>query len=97
MIASVSLNKKSEQAIAISRSVAEQVMREGVGLLCVDTRVLCAPLIAGERTLGLIYLDTNNPAIVLDEDHLQLLTAVCACCRSDSLNASAARARLKST
>ena len=96
LIASYSLNRKSQtqQPIVISRSVTEKVMREGIGLLCVDTRtdealreaesllaaqvrsLLCAPLIAGEHTHGLIYLDTSNPAIVLDEDHLQLLTAV---------------------
>ena len=34
------------------------------------------PLVIRERVVGLIYLDTSNPAIVLDEGHLQLLTAV---------------------
>ena len=37
--------------------------------------LLCVPLILREHTLGLVYLDTSNPAIVLDEGHLQLLTA----------------------
>ena len=96
LVASYSLNKNSqaEEAIVISRSVAEKVMREGVGLLCVDTKrdealrqaesllaahvrsLVCAPLVVGDRTVGMIYLDTGNPAIVLDEGHLQLLTAV---------------------
>jgi Nif-specific regulatory protein len=70
------------------------VLREGVALLCVDTKedeslrdaeslvaarvsaLLCVPLVIRERVVGLIYLDTSNPAIVLDEGHLQLLTAV---------------------
>jgi pSer/pThr/pTyr-binding forkhead associated (FHA) protein len=38
--------------------------------------LLCVPLVIRERVLGLVYLDTSNPAIVLDEGHLQLLTAV---------------------
>lgn len=38
--------------------------------------LLCVPLIIREQVVGLIYLDTSNPATVLDEAHLQLLTAV---------------------
>lgn len=38
--------------------------------------LLCVPLIIRERVTGLIYLDTSNPATVLDEGHLQLLTGV---------------------
>lgn len=38
--------------------------------------LLCVPLVIRERVIGLIYLDSSNPAIVLDEGHLQLLTAV---------------------
>ena len=38
--------------------------------------LLCVPLMIRERIVGLIYLDTTNPALVLDEGHLQLLTAV---------------------
>jgi transcriptional regulator with GAF, ATPase, and Fis domain len=45
----------------------------------VDARVcsvLCVPLIFLEKTLGVIYLDTGDPAARFDEDHLQLLTAI---------------------
>jgi two-component system, NtrC family, response regulator HydG len=45
----------------------------------VDARVcsvLCVPLIFLEKTLGVIYLDTSDPAARFDEDHLQLLTAI---------------------
>ena len=38
--------------------------------------LLCVPLIIRERVTGMIYLDTSNPATVLDEGHLQLLTGV---------------------
>src|SRR6185436_6095660 len=35
-----------------------------------------APLIVGQRTLGVIYLDTSNQASRFDENDLQLLTAI---------------------
>jgi len=40
--------------------------------------VLCAPLIGFEGELGVIYLDSSDPAARFDEDHLQLLTAIAA-------------------
>ena len=40
--------------------------------------VLCAPLIGFEGEVGVIYLDTSDPAARFDEDHLQLLTAIAA-------------------
>ena len=92
LVASYGRDKKSqtEQPIRISRSVAEKVLREGAGILCLDESLreaesllaaqvcslLCVPLVVRERVVGLIYLDTSNPAIVFDEGHLQLLTAV---------------------
>jgi transcriptional regulator with GAF, ATPase, and Fis domain len=45
----------------------------------VDLKVrslLCVPLAAGGRVLGVIYLDTTNPMAHFDEDHLQVMTAV---------------------
>lgn len=45
----------------------------------VDARVcsvLCVPLIFLEKTLGVIYLDTSDPAARFDEGHLQLVTAI---------------------
>jgi Nif-specific regulatory protein len=38
--------------------------------------VLCVPLVFLEKPLGVIYLDTSDPAARFDEDHLQLLTAI---------------------
>jgi transcriptional regulator with GAF, ATPase, and Fis domain len=38
--------------------------------------VLCVPLTVFERELGVIYLDSSNPAARFDEDHLQLLTGI---------------------
>ena len=38
--------------------------------------LLCVPLVALDRVLGLIYLDTSNPATRFTEDDLHLLTAI---------------------
>src|SRR2546422_5251018 len=38
--------------------------------------LLCVPLIMVKQTLGVIYLDTDEPDIHFDEDHLQLVTAI---------------------
>jgi Nif-specific regulatory protein len=38
--------------------------------------VLCVPLIFLDKPLGVIYLDTSDPAARFDEGHLQLLTAI---------------------
>jgi Nif-specific regulatory protein len=40
--------------------------------------VLCVPLIMLERTIGVIYLDTDEPDVRFDKDHLQLVTAMAA-------------------
>jgi len=38
--------------------------------------VLCVPLVFLKKPLGVIYLDTSDPAARFDEGHLQLLTAI---------------------
>ena len=54
----------------------DEALRDAESLLVARVcSLLCVPLVVRERTVGLIYLDTSNPAIVLDEGHLQLLTA----------------------
>jgi Nif-specific regulatory protein len=40
--------------------------------------VMCVPLIMLDRGLGVIYLDTTDPATVFDQDHLQLVSAISA-------------------
>ena len=45
----------------------------------VESRVcslLCVPLVAFEKPLGVIYLDTSDPTARFDEGHLRLLTAI---------------------
>ncbi len=40
--------------------------------------ILCVPLIMLGRPLGVIYLDTREPDVDFDKDHLQLVTAIAA-------------------
>ena len=48
-------------------------------LVAAETRSLLAvPLAVFDRVLGLIYLDTADPKARLDQDHLELMTAVAA-------------------
>ncbi|MDX6531949.1 MAG: hypothetical protein QOH41_4239 [Blastocatellia bacterium] len=49
--------------------------------------VLCVPLVILEDPLGVIYLDTSDPASRFDEDHLQLLTAIAAIAAAPIQNA----------
>jgi Nif-specific regulatory protein len=85
---------KLDDAIKVSRTIAQQVLKEGVALLSNDSgegevtnpsesliasatsSLLCVPLVMLERTLGIIYLDTSEPATQFDNDHLQLVSAI---------------------
>jgi transcriptional regulator with GAF, ATPase, and Fis domain len=42
------------------------------------TSVLCAPLMAGERCLGILYLDAANPETRFTSDDLELVSAIAA-------------------
>jgi len=50
--------------------------------------VLCVPLVFLEKQLGVIYLDTSDPAARFDEGHLQLLTAIAGIAAAPFENAS---------
>ena len=86
--------KGQEETIEVSRTVARQVLRDGTALLIADrdktatlaqkkltaqmSSVLCVPLIMAGRSLGVLYLDTNEPNVHFDSDHLQLGSAIAA-------------------
>src|SRR5256885_6033217 len=55
-----------ERGLRASKSVAELGIQS----------VLCAPMTAGEKLAGLIYLDSCDPAVVFDQQHVQLLQAI---------------------
>jgi Nif-specific regulatory protein len=85
--------KGPEQTIAVSATVARQVLRDRTALLISDSdetrsldqknvadtpagSVLCVPLIMTGSSLGVLYLDTNEPDVHFDSDHLQLTSAI---------------------
>src|SRR5712692_175834 len=69
-----------ERVGVLSTDVMEdKALGTSKSLLAAETRSLLAvPLNVFERVLGLIYLDTGNPTARLDQDHLELMTAVAA-------------------
>ena len=69
-----------ERVGVLSTDVMEDVaLGTSESLLAAETlSLLAVPLNVFERMLGLIYLDTGNPTARLDQDHLELMTAVAA-------------------
>jgi transcriptional regulator with GAF, ATPase, and Fis domain len=72
--------------VQVSDSIAHQVLHEKLGILCNGIThgepsnkihsLLCVPLTAFQKTLGIIYMDTSDPNVMFDEGHLQLLTGI---------------------
>jgi Nif-specific regulatory protein len=67
--------------VAISRTILDRVRREGVALLSnaadPGTRsVLAVPLVNRGAQFGVLYLESADPRVRFDEDHLQLVTAI---------------------
>jgi Nif-specific regulatory protein len=68
----------SEEVALLSNDIFENENIGGTPSL-VESRVcslLCVPLVAFEKPLGVIYLDTTDPTARFDEGHLRLLTAI---------------------
>jgi Nif-specific regulatory protein len=69
---------KDGAALLISEADASESMKT-VSLVAARSRsVMCVPLILHEKTLGVVYLDTDEPEAKFDENHLQLVTAIAA-------------------
>jgi Nif-specific regulatory protein len=65
-VAILSNDLRTSEALATAESlVAAQI-----------TSLMCAPLIVFEKIVGLIYLDTNDPIVQFDEEHLRLLAGI---------------------
>jgi transcriptional regulator with GAF, ATPase, and Fis domain len=78
------------QPFRISRTIGQQVLRDGVAVIASDQQIqgteslilsqirslLCVPMMVFGSTLGIIYSDTTQTSVQLDEHHLQLLTAI---------------------
>jgi Nif-specific regulatory protein len=82
------------QLVKVSRTVARQVLEQGIALLGSDVpgsselreveslaasqvrSLLCVPLTVFQRVIGCIYLDSDSADNRLNEEHLQLVTAI---------------------
>ncbi len=82
-----------DQKVKISRTIVRRVLNDGAALLIsqesealnTDSLIaarsrslLCVPLIMMKQSIGVIYLDTDEPEVRFDRDHLQLVTAMAA-------------------
>jgi transcriptional regulator with GAF, ATPase, and Fis domain len=70
----------NEQVAVLARNVAaEQALKNVASLADAGNQsILCVPLLAHERSLGVLYLATQNPVQVFDETHLETMTGVAA-------------------
>ncbi|HET8674784.1 MAG TPA: sigma 54-interacting transcriptional regulator [Blastocatellia bacterium] len=67
------------QGVAVLSNDVQESKEFGATRSLAATKVqslLCVPLVVFDRMLGLIYLDTSDPTVRFDQDHLQLLTAI---------------------
>jgi Nif-specific regulatory protein len=82
---------RQEKSVSVSRSIAQRVMREGVGILSAgladDASIqsagpgggqsaLAAPLTTSLEVFGVVYLEMADLSAGFDSDHLQLVTAI---------------------
>ena len=79
-----------DHPVHVSQGILRRVMGERISLLEEDAEgaqegeekgkqsVLCAPLMAGERCLGILYLDTRNAGTRFSEEDLELVSAIAA-------------------
>jgi Nif-specific regulatory protein len=80
---------RQEKSVSVSRSIAQRVMREGVGILSASLAddlsphggpgaqsALAAPLTTSLEVFGVVYMETADLSAGFDSDHLQLVTAI---------------------
>jgi transcriptional regulator with GAF, ATPase, and Fis domain len=82
---------RQEKSVSVSRSIAQRVMREGVGILSANLAgdasiqisvpggvqsALAAPLTTSLEVFGVVYLEMADLTADFDSDHLQLVTAI---------------------
>jgi Nif-specific regulatory protein len=77
--------KGPDHAVQVSQEMLRRVVEERVSILENDEdptgaaaglSILCAPLTAGDRLLGALYLDTTNVSTRFSEDDLELVSAI---------------------
>ena len=74
---------RQRPALRVHGPVIDRVMRDLVGILCVDDSVLAAPLVAFDHVIGAIVLEADAPVTGgrvthpgFDEGHLRLVMAI---------------------
>jgi Nif-specific regulatory protein len=69
----------NEQVAVLARNTgAEEALKNVASLAGGNQSILCVPLLAHGRSLGVLYLATRNSAQVFDETHLETMTGVAA-------------------
>jgi two-component system response regulator HydG len=69
---------KDGAALLISEADTDESLTTDSLVAAQSRSVMCVPLIMLDRTLGVVYLDTDEPRAKFDENHLQLVTAIAA-------------------
>ncbi len=74
------VNRVAGEGVSLLCNDVRQSDLSGVESLRIESirSLLCSPLLEGDQTVGVIYLDTKNPKTAFDENHLLFLTAVAA-------------------
>jgi Nif-specific regulatory protein len=69
---------KDGAALLIRESDSSESLNTDSLIAARSRSVMCLPLIMLDRTLGVVYLDTDEPGVAFSENHLQLATAIAA-------------------
>lgn len=70
---------KEQISVLAGNTAMEKALKDVASLVSTGNQsILCVPLLAHERSLGVLYLVTRNPARVFDETHLENMTGVAA-------------------
>jgi transcriptional regulator with GAF, ATPase, and Fis domain len=69
---------KDGAALLISDTEESEALNTDSLIAARSRSLLCVPLIMLKQAIGVIYLDTDEPDVRFDKDHLQLVTAMAA-------------------
>src|SRR4030095_9746489 len=67
---------RDRSALLASHPAADPILATESMISTNPGAVLCVPLMMRDRPLGVIYLDTKEPHVQIDQNHLQLVTAI---------------------
>ena len=65
-------------AVLVKKMIADDAFNRAESLVTSHAQsVLCVPMQSQKQLVGVVYTGTSDPEYKFDEDHLQLMTAVC--------------------